>query len=111
MARTKVFNVLEDKCMEEVMDKLNCTKVEAFSMYKGLTFRATLDYLKDTNSPHYDDMPDDITLVGNYNELFEEIYGCGFIESEYAYASSIRKDPEYGEPIQVRFRKVELLED
>lgn len=111
MARTKVFNVLENKCIEEVMDKLNCDKFEAFSTYKDLNFRATLDYLKDTNSPHYNDMPDGITLAGNYDELFEEIYGCGFIESEYAYASSIRKDPEYGEPIQIRFSKVELLED
>lgn len=110
MARDKVRNVLETKCIEEVMDKLKCEEIEAFGKYKKLNFKATVEYLKNTDNPHYDDIPDKVEFAGDYKELFKSIYESGLIEHEYAHSSILKSEPIYGTTIQIKLKKVELLE-
>ena len=110
MARTIVFNVLETMCREELEDKLNYDSFESFREYKrDHNFIATLDYLKNSNNHHYEDLPDEVTFTGTYEELFEQIYSSGLIEQEYAFASKLKEEPEYGTLVQIRLKDVELL--
>ncbi len=109
MARAKVSNVLEKMCREKLEEKIYKKDIHAFSYLDRHMFQLTLNYWKNTNDPHYHDLPEELVFKGTYKELYEKVFGSGLIESEYAYASKLKEEEKYGSLIQVEIKDIEVI--
>lgn len=110
MARILIYNVIEKMCIEKLKQDIYKESIDAFSNLNRHKFQLTLHYWKNTNDPHYNDLPDKLVFKGTYKELYEKVYGSGLIESEYAFASKLKKEEKYDSLIQIEIKEVEVLE-
>lgn len=109
MARAKISNVLEKMCVGKLKEEVYKKNTYAFDNLHNHLFKLKLDYFKNSNDPHYHDLPDELVFKGTYKELYDEVYGSGLIESEYAYASKLKEENQYGSLIQVKVGEVEVI--
>lgn len=109
MARVRISNVLEDMCVDKLNEEVYKKDIYALTNLNNHMFKLTLNYWKDSNDPHYHDLPDELVFKGTYKELHEQVYGSGLIESEYAYASKIKVEEKYSSLIQMEIKDIEVI--